>query len=148
MVKLVELQIYLNIIIREAVDGKTPVDIMGYQILGEALKFLTKHVTIAKAMKKGKVLINFFVISPPPQKPKQNQSCSTRSGRNIKFNGLLIPGPPNFSKFVEPTKANYPWFLKHTPDNSFKNENPYDKHKETVDICNNIQNGTSKRMGR
>ena len=27
-------------------------------LLGEALKFLTKHVTIAKAMKKGKVLIN------------------------------------------------------------------------------------------
>ena len=41
----------------------------------------------------------------------------------------------DFSKFVEPTKDNYPNFLKHTPDNSFKNESLYDKHKDTVNLC-------------
>ena len=40
----------------------------------------------------------------------------------------------DFSKFVEPTKDNYPNFLKHTPDNSFKNESLYDKHKDTVNL--------------
>ena len=35
----------------------------------------------------------------------------------------------------KPSKANYPSFLQHTPGNSYKDENPYNTHKNTVELC-------------